>query len=142
VGFFSFKGFELLSVQALLDAQNVIEPGVDDPHEGYLIGVAEEGGVDNFDYLLGEDAIDQFEPVLVHHLENGLLGGVASYLYAQFFGHEEEDLRQEVGQFFSMLLEGAGEAEKDAEVLLVAKGAFGDFPLLLLGEVVVAAQQV
>jgi len=53
VRFFQFHvKLEIISIESLLDAKNVIEPGVDNPHQRDFVDVAEEQRIDDFDCFL------------------------------------------------------------------------------------------
>lgn len=62
----------------------MVEPTIDDSHEGDLIYVAEKMWVDEFYVLLVEDPVHQRESVFVHELKNAFVAGAAFDLCAHF----------------------------------------------------------
>lgn len=97
----------------------MVEPAIHDPHQRLFVDIAEETRIDDLHNLLPQDAINQFQPVVLQHLDDWILSCVVLDSYFEVHSAEMQDLCQKINQFMPVLFKNGREPKEDTEILLV-----------------------
>lgn len=97
----------------------MVEPTIHDPHQRLFVDIAEEDRIDDLHNLLSQDPIDQFQPIVLQHLDDRILSRVVFDSYFEIHSTETQDLCQKINQFVSVLFKNGREPKENTEILLV-----------------------
>ncbi len=115
----------------------MVEPTIHDPHQRLFVDIAEEDRIDDLHNLLPQDPIDQFQSIVLQHLDDRILSRVVFDSYLEIHSTETQDLCQKINQFVSVLFKNGREPKENTEILLVFQHTGCELPFLLFSEVAV-----